>query len=125
MKFLYALPLLFGLSACSSVTDKSVQLTGEYSDHKAGLRYEVYVRVVDISEPTRLKHREEPVFLADDETKKFLIYLKQEETERSLIEAAVKKDIAAGRMLHLPQPEGLDDAVKKSPPIRLEPKEDK
>lgn len=120
MKFLYALPLFLALSACSSV-DPQVKLLGEYNDHKSENRWEVYIRVVNISDPSRLKHREEPLFLTEGETRRFVVEIKKEEEERSLTESAVQKDIDAGRRLRLPE----EDTVRKSPPIRLEPKDDK
>lgn len=104
MKSILALSILFMLSACSNV-DKHVRLLGEYNDHKDEKRYEVYLRLVDISEPSRLKHREEPMFLSEDEIRKFVLELKSEEKERSVIEEQVKKDIENGRGLHLPKDE--------------------
>lgn len=102
MKFLFAFLMLLGLSACSSV-DPQVKLLGEYNDHKSENRWEVYIRVVNISEPSRLKHREEPLFLSEGETRHFVLEVKKEETDRSLTESEVQKDIDHGHKLHLPE----------------------
>lgn len=104
MKTVLAFVALLSLSACSNV-DKQVRLLGEYNDHRNEHRYEVYLRVVDISEPSRLKHREEPNFLPQEEVRKFVLELKNEEKERSIIEEKVKKDIENGLGLHLPKEE--------------------
>jgi len=92
MKFLYVLPLFLGLTACSSV-DPQVKLLGEYNDHKAENRWEVYIRVVNISDPSRLKHREEPTLLTESETRRFVLEVKKEEEVKSISNSLNEKGL--------------------------------
>jgi hypothetical protein len=96
MKVFALITSLFVLTACSNV-DHHVRLVGEFNDHKQEVRYEVYVRAVDIGESSRLKHKEEPPFLTDLETRGFLKRLQDEEYEQSLSKLAPENDAKIDR----------------------------
>lgn len=83
MKSLITTMVLLMLTACSNV-DKRVKLVGEYNDHVSELRWEVYVRAVNIDDPSRLKHRDEPNLMSEQEIKKIVQDIKHEAEVKSL-----------------------------------------
>lgn len=112
MKFLYLLPLIFALSACSS-PDNSVRLVGDYNDHKDESRYEIYIRKVNISEHTTLSHKDEPKMLSEGEIRAILVDIKKSEDWRALIRSKVQKDIDAGVALDLDEIKKYEEQEKK------------
>lgn len=101
MKFLYLLPVIFMLSACSSTSDPQVRLVGDFNDHQDETRYEIYVRKVNIADHTTLKHKDAPKTLSEVEIKSILLDIKGREDWRTSIRDKVKKDIDAGVALDL------------------------